>query len=131
MLLFRHRGNLVSSVVDICMKCGSSNIIPLRISIALPRLKRISRVRFLVLLPLLVFRLHEDGPRSFDMATCTWYPRMTPDAENERGTAVLQLPLPSCTTNDVSAISRIMCLSSTVTGNDTIQPADPCDAHAQ
>ena len=67
------------------MKYGSLSIIPLRILIALPRLKRISHVRFLVLLPLLVFLLHEASI-SFDIAT--WYPQMTPDAENERGTAV-------------------------------------------
>ena len=62
-----------------------SNIIPLRISIALPSSKRISHVRFLVLLPLLVFLLHEASI-FFDIIM--WYPRVTPDAENERGTAI-------------------------------------------
>ena len=88
MLLLRYCGNLAS--IDICMKCGSSgyklNIIPLRILTALPCLKRISRVRFLVLLPLLVFLLHEASI-FFDIIM--WYPRVTPYAENERGTAIV------------------------------------------
>ena len=67
------------------MKCGSLSIIPLRILIALPRSKRISHVRFLVLLLLLVFLLCEA---SIFLDITTWYPRMTPDAENERGTVV-------------------------------------------
>ena len=58
---------------------------------------------------------------------------MTPDAKRNVG-FLLWLPLPSLTTNDVSAISQ-MCLSfiyiSTVTGNDDcllLEPANPWDA---
>ena len=100
MLLFRYRGNLVSNVVDICMKCGrsgyKSNIIPLRISVALPRLKWISRVRFLVLLPLLVFLLHEA---SIFFDTCGILGR--PQMLKTNVGLLLQLLLPSHTTNDV------------------------------
>ena len=126
MLHFRYRGNQASSVVDICMKCSSSGwksiIIPLSISIALPRWKRIGHVRFLLLLPLLVFLLW--GVHIF---WYTWYPRMSPDAENERGTVLLLLP--SLTTNNVSAISQ-MCLSFTHQwwqATMTVHISCPCD----
>ena len=112
MLRFRYRGNQASSVVDICMKCGSSgqksNIIPLRISIALPRWKRIGRICFLVslFLPLLVFLLR--GYHILDTCGILEWPQTL---KTNVG-LLLQLPLPSLTTNDFSAILR-MCLSFT------------------
>ena len=97
------------------------NIIPLRISIALPSSKQISHVRFLVLLPLLVFLLHEASI-FFDMAT--WYPQMLKTN--------VGLQCCSCRCHlELPTISRIMCLSSMVRDNDdhpAMAPADPCDA---
>ena len=90
MLRFQYRGNQASSVVDICMKCGSSgwksNIISLRILIALPRCMEADQSYSFP--GNLILTIVGFSPTRHLYSLYTWYPRMTPDTENERGTAV-------------------------------------------
>ena len=67
----------------------------------------------------------------FDIAT--WYPRMTSDAENERGTAVAVVVAIShyqrCLGHNANVPALALCIK--VAGNDDcphLEPADPCDA---
>ena len=98
------RGNLGSSVEDICIKCGSSGrnrtLVCCVFRLHYLRLKRISRVRFLVLLSLLVFLLHEASI-FFDIRGILGLPQTL---KTNVG-LLLQLTLPSRTTNDVSGRS--------------------------
>ena len=76
-------------------------------SIALPRSKRIGRVRFLVLLPLLVFLVHKASILFDTCGILGWH---RPQTLKTNVGLLLRMPLASLTTNFVSAISR-MCLT--------------------
>ena len=111
MLRFQYRGNQASSVVDICMKCGSSgwksNIISLRILIALPRCMEADQSYSFpgnLILTVVGF----SPTRHLFLYTrgiLEW-----PQTLKMNVGLLLRLPLPSCTANNVSAISQ-MCLS--------------------